>query len=63
MMLSYVLALIKPIVRKKEGQAMVEYGLIVALIAVVVIAALVILGPRIRDLFQGVADELPSAGT
>ena len=33
---------------EESGQGMVEYGLIIALIAVVVIAALVILGPEDR---------------
>ncbi len=42
----------------EEGQGMVEYGLIVGLIAVVVIVALVALGPRIRDMFQQVNDEI-----
>ena len=35
--------------RDEEGQAMVEYGLIIALIAIVVIAALLVLGPRIAN--------------
>ena len=51
--------------RDEEGQGMVEYGLIVGLIAVVVIVALVALGPKIRDMFQEVNDEidaLPSDG-
>ncbi len=44
--------------KDEEGQGMVEYGLIVGLIAVVVIVALVALGPRIRDMFQQVNDEI-----
>lgn len=44
--------------RDEEGQAMVEYGLIIALIAIVVIAALLILGTYIAKLFNGAADEL-----
>lgn len=44
--------------RDEEGQAMVEYGLIIALIAIVVIAALLILGPRIANLFNEAATEL-----
>ena len=44
--------------RKDKGATMVEYGLLVALIAVVVIAALLILGPAIADLFTGVAGSL-----
>lgn len=52
--------------RDEEGQAMVEYGLIIALIAIVVIAALLILGPRVAQLFNDAAKELPetqAAGT
>lgn len=41
-----------------EGATMVEYGLLVSLIAVVVIAALLVLGPAIRDLFNSVANSL-----
>ncbi|MGI6772669.1 MAG: Flp family type IVb pilin [Acutalibacteraceae bacterium] len=44
--------------RDEEGQAMVEYGLIIALIAIVVIAALLILGPRVANLFNEAAEEL-----
>lgn len=36
---------------REEGQGMVEYGLIIALIAVVVIAALLFLGPKIAGIF------------
>lgn len=43
---------------RDEGQGMVEYGLIIALIAVVVIAALVLLGGRISHLFGSVANNL-----
>ena len=44
--------------KDENGQGMVEYGLIIGLIAVVVIGALVILGPKISDLFTGVGDKL-----
>ena len=44
--------------KDEEGASMVEYALLVSLIAVVVIAALVVLGPAIADLFNEVADEL-----
>ena len=42
---------------------MVEYGLIIGLIAVVVIVALVALGPKIRDMFQDVNDTIDEIGT
>ena len=36
---------------REEGQGMVEYGLIIALVAVVAIAGLIILGPKLSTLF------------
>ncbi len=39
---------------------MVEYGLIIGLIATAVIAVLVVLGPRIADLFQQVNEKIPT---
>lgn len=47
--------------KDEEGQGMVEYGLIIGLIAVVVIVALVALGPKIRDMFNEVNDEIDAA--
>ncbi len=47
--------------KDEEGQGMVEYGLIIGLIAVVVIVALVALGPKIRDMFDQVNEELDAA--
>lgn len=45
-------------VRDEEGQGMVEYGLIIALVAIVVIAALVILGPKIGNIFNQAGNKL-----
>ncbi len=42
----------------EKGQTLVEYGLLLALIAIVVIAALVILGPLVRDIFTTVGNSL-----
>ena len=47
--------------KKEDGQGMVEYALIIALIAIVVIAALVVLGPIIADMFNDVGDQLTTA--
>lgn len=44
--------------KDENGQGMVEYGLIIALIAIVVIAALTILGPKIAKMFNGVNEQL-----
>ena len=45
-------------VREEEGQGMVEYALLVGLIAVVVIGVLVLLGPAIAAKFQSIIDSL-----
>jgi len=37
---------------------MLEYALIIALVAVVVIATLVLLGPQIQDIFQNVNNSI-----
>ena len=42
----------------EEGQGMVEYGLIIALVAVVVIAAITLLGNGIGDKFNEITDNL-----
>lgn len=44
--------------RKQEGQGMVEYGLIIALIAVVAIVALTSVGQTIGHLFNNVVGNL-----
>ena len=43
---------------RSRGQGMIEYGLIIALVAVVVIATLVLLGPQISALFTMVINNL-----
>lgn len=44
--------------RGQQGQGMVEYALILVLIAVVVIAVLVILGNQVQNVFCNVAGAL-----
>jgi pilus assembly protein Flp/PilA len=44
--------------RAEEGQALVEYALIVSLIAVVAIAALTLTGPSIRDILNTIANDV-----
>ncbi len=43
---------------REEGQDLAEYGLIVALIAVVAIGALTVLGGNITDTIQSLADAI-----
>ena len=44
--------------RREEGQTMTEYGVLLALIAVVVIAALLVLGPKIKNIFSYIGSQL-----
>jgi pilus assembly protein Flp/PilA len=44
--------------RRDEGQTMTEYGVLLALIAVGVIAVLLILGPQIKNAFLSVSNAL-----
>ncbi|MCG2786715.1 MAG: Flp family type IVb pilin [Anaerolineae bacterium] len=47
--------------RKETGQGLLEYGLILVLVAVVVIAAVTVLGPTIGNLFSKVNTSIPSS--
>ena len=44
--------------KDEEGATAVEYGLMVALIAVVIIIAVTLLGENLRDLFNRVAENI-----
>jgi len=46
----------------ESGQDLVEYALLVALIAIIVIAALKVLGPIIATVFNNIATNLQNAG-
>ena len=48
--------------KDEDGVTAIEYGLIAALIAVVIIVALVLLGTALRDKFSYIASEVTSAG-
>jgi pilus assembly protein Flp/PilA len=50
--------LLSALFRRDEGATMVEYGLMVALIAIVAMIAVTALGGSVRDIFQNVADTL-----
>ena len=49
-------------IKDDEGATMVEYALMVALIAIVCILAVTALGTSARDTFQNAADQMPAAG-
>lgn len=53
-----VVNFIKQFARDEEGVTAIEYGLIAALIAVVIIAAVTLVGTGVRDTFNAVAAQL-----
>jgi pilus assembly protein Flp/PilA len=44
---------------KEKGQGLVEYAIILALVAIVVIAVMRLLGPKIGNTFSTIAESLP----
>jgi pilus assembly protein Flp/PilA len=54
MMWTYLDAWIGTHFRSEEGAAMVEYGILVAGIAVLVLGAVFLLGGKIKGLFDGI---------
>lgn len=44
--------------RNERGQTLVEYGLLLALIAIIVLVALIALGPIISEIFTNVGNVL-----
>jgi pilus assembly protein Flp/PilA len=45
-----------------EGATAVEYGIMVALIAIVIIVAVALLGTNLRDVFSEVAESVVTTG-
>jgi pilus assembly protein Flp/PilA len=57
-MLEFAAQWIKDNIKREDGQAMAEYGLILALIAVVVAVVMLTLGTQIKSTIQSVIDKL-----
>jgi pilus assembly protein Flp/PilA len=58
-MLQFISTLLAQFRREdEEGQTLVEYGLLLALIAIIVIVALIFLGPIVSQIFQNVGTNL-----
>ena len=51
-----MMSLFKRLAKEEEGQGMVEYGLIIALVSVVAIVALATVGDNLNDIFDDIAD-------
>ena len=50
--------MIKRFIAEEEGQTLVEYGLLISLIALVVIAVLTLLGNKIKNTFNAAGNQL-----
>ncbi|HHU90921.1 MAG TPA: Flp family type IVb pilin [Clostridiaceae bacterium] len=54
----YLFNVLSQMMKSKKGQGMVEYGLIIGLIAIVVIVALTALGGGLEGIFNTITDKL-----
>jgi pilus assembly protein Flp/PilA len=55
-----MLTFVNNFVRDEEGATMIEYGLMVALIAVVCIAVIGTLGGNLSEMFEAVGEKVPT---
>ena len=53
-----VLIMLDHVFQRQRGQGLVEYALIIALVAIVVIGTLILLGPQIASIFQNISNNL-----
>jgi len=54
--------MLKMVLENRKGQGMVEYGLILALVAIVGMGGLILLGPQVLAQFSTVTEALKPAG-
>jgi pilus assembly protein Flp/PilA len=55
-----ILVSVQTFIRRSEGQAMTEYALIIAVIAVIVISAFIMLGDKISNTISNIANSIGS---
>ncbi len=60
-MYTQALNLLKSLIEQDEGVTAIEYGLIAALIAVVIIAAITVVGTELQTTFTSISDALVNA--
>jgi pilus assembly protein Flp/PilA len=60
--LSNAFSVLRSRLHREEGASAVEYGMLVALIAAVVVGIIVLLGPLVAGGFDAVLDALTGAG-
>jgi pilus assembly protein Flp/PilA len=56
--MNYFIQKAKEFARNEEGVTAIEYGLLAALVAVVIITAVTSIGTSLQDTFNSVADKL-----
>jgi pilus assembly protein Flp/PilA len=49
---------VKSLVRRNEGQDLLEYALLIALIAIVCVGAITLAGANVRDAFNNIAGSI-----
>jgi len=60
-MYTYALNLLKSLIEQDEGVTAIEYGLIAALIAVVIIGAITVVGTELNETFTTISGALSNA--
>jgi pilus assembly protein Flp/PilA len=53
-----VLARLQSLVRREEGQDLLEYALLVALIAIVAVVAVTAAGVKVSDIFTSISNQI-----
>ena len=53
--------LVERLTNREEGQDMIEYALLAALISIVAIAVILLIGPQLNSVFQTVVNGLTGA--
>jgi pilus assembly protein Flp/PilA len=53
-----VVTVLDKVRREEDGQDMIEYALLAALISVVAIAVIILIGPYLKDLFEDIVNAL-----
>jgi pilus assembly protein Flp/PilA len=61
--LNNLMAMVAPREEREEGQTLVEYALIIALISLLVVALAALLQDPLTNTFQSIADALTSSGS
>jgi pilus assembly protein Flp/PilA len=56
--LTQAMGFLRDLLNREEGQGMVEYGLIITLVALVAAAGLTPLGTALQTLFENIAESL-----